>query len=88
MSIFEKTENWIERILVILSILLVSIFANIKLANDPIKFVEHNGKRFVVDGHHRLGVAKELGIQNVPVQEVQLPYAGYRTVSDLIYSTF
>ncbi len=53
---------------------------------EPIKFVEHDGKRFVVDGHHRLRAAKELGIQNVPVQQVSLPYAGYKSVDDLIYS--
>ncbi|THF48479.1 hypothetical protein E6C50_14440 [Flavobacterium supellecticarium] len=64
--------------------------ANIKLngIQEPIKFVEHNGKRFVVDGHHRLRAAKELGIQNVPVQQVKLPYAGYKSVDDLIYSRY
>jgi RHS repeat-associated protein len=55
---------------------------------EPIKFVEHNGKRFVVDGHHRLRAAKELGIENVPVQQVKLPYAGYKSVDDLIYSNY
>ncbi|WP_421831045.1 ParB N-terminal domain-containing protein [Larkinella sp.] len=55
---------------------------------ESIKFVEHNGKRFVVDGHHRLRAAKELGIQDVPVQQVKLPYAGYKTVEDLIYSPY
>lgn len=64
--------------------------ADIKLngIQEPIKFVEHNGKRFVVDGHHRLRAAKELGIQNVPVQQVKLPYAGYKSVDDLIYSRY
>lgn len=41
--------------------------------HEPIKFVEHNGKRFVVDGHHRLRAAKELSIQNIPAQKVELP---------------
>ena len=27
---------------------------------DTIKFVEHNGQRYVVNGHHRLRIAKEL----------------------------
>jgi ParB-like chromosome segregation protein Spo0J len=35
---------------------------------DPIKYVEANGRRYVVDGHHRLRAARELGIDNVPVQ--------------------
>nr|WP_223857525.1 ParB/RepB/Spo0J family partition protein [Sphingobacterium micropteri] len=68
----------------------VKLKADIKLngIQEPIKFVEHNGKRFVVDGHHRLRAAKELGIENVPAQQVKLPYAGYKTVSDLIYSPY
>jgi hypothetical protein len=50
---------------------------------DPIKYVEVNGNKFVVDGHHRLAAARQLGIKDVPVQQVQLPYAGYRSVGDL-----
>ncbi|MGU9939384.1 DUF6443 domain-containing protein [Empedobacter brevis] len=55
---------------------------------ESIKYVEHNGKKFVVDGHHRLRAAKELGMDNVPVQQVQMPYGNYKTIQDLIYSTF
>lgn len=33
---------------------------------ESIKFVEHNGSKYVVDGHNRLIIAKELGIDNVP----------------------
>ncbi|MGK6353569.1 RHS repeat-associated core domain-containing protein [Parapedobacter sp. DT-150] len=64
--------------------------ADIKLngIKEPIKFVEHNGKNYVVDGHHRLRAAKELGIQEVPVEKVNLPYAGYKTVDDLIYTQY
>jgi hypothetical protein len=50
---------------------------------EPIKYVEHNGARYVVDGHHRLRAAKELGMTRVPVEEVSLPFRGYRTASDL-----
>jgi len=32
--------------------------------------------------------AKELGMDNVPVQQVQMPYGNYKTIKDLIYSTF
>ena len=35
---------------------------------EPIEAIEHNGKILVVDGHHRLAAAKELGISNVPVR--------------------
>ncbi|MBA9073220.1 RHS repeat-associated protein [Flavobacterium gossypii] len=64
--------------------------ADIKLngMKEPIKYVIHNGKRFVVDGHHRLRAAKELGIQSVPVKQVQLPYAGYKSADDLIYTRY
>jgi hypothetical protein len=51
---------------------------------EPIKFVEHNGRKFVVDGHHRLRIAKELGIREVPVEQVNLPFRGYKTIDDLM----
>ena len=50
---------------------------------DPIKYVEFNGRKYIVDGHHRLRAARELGIEKVPTQQVQLPYGGYRTTGDL-----
>jgi ParB-like chromosome segregation protein Spo0J len=52
---------------------------------EPIKYVEHNGVKHVVDGHHRLRVARNLGMDEVPVERVELPYKGYRTAHDLIY---
>ena len=52
---------------------------------EPIKYVVHNGQKYVVDGHHRLQAAKQLGIKDVPVQKVELPYAGYKTVDDLFW---
>ncbi|MCK6576336.1 ParB N-terminal domain-containing protein, partial [Myxococcota bacterium] len=51
---------------------------------EPIKFVTHDGRRYVVDGHHRLRAAKELGLKDVPVEEVQLPHGGYNSVEDLL----
>jgi len=38
-----------------------------------------------VDGHHRVAAAKALGITNVPAIEVNLPYAGYKSVIDLFW---
>jgi RHS repeat-associated protein len=55
---------------------------------DPIKYVEQDGKRYVVDGHHRLEAARELKLTTVPAVRVELPYGGYRTESDLTYSDF
>ncbi|MBI2824088.1 MAG: ParB N-terminal domain-containing protein [Planctomycetia bacterium] len=51
---------------------------------DPLKYVEYNGMKFLVDGHHRLRAARELGLKEVPVVRVQLPYAGYKDFSDLL----
>ncbi len=50
---------------------------------DPIKYVEHNGQQYIVDGHHRARAAKELGIKEVPGEQVQLPFRGYKSVDDL-----
>lgn len=52
--------------------------------NEPIKYVENNGTRFIVDGHHWFYAAQRLGIENVPVQQVQLPYGGYKSDLDLM----
>lgn len=40
MSIFEKIENWIVRIISVLSILFVSIFTNVKFANATITIAD------------------------------------------------
>lgn len=50
---------------------------------EPIKYVEHDGVKYVVNGHHRLRAAKMLGIEIVPVERVDLPYNGYQRVHDL-----
>ena len=52
---------------------------------EPIKCVEFDGQLYVVDGHHRLLIAKRLGLTEVPVEIVELPYAGYDTVDDLLW---
>ncbi len=52
---------------------------------EPIKYVEHNGTKYVVDGHHRLRAAKELGLDKIPTQKVSLPYKGYKTINDLLW---
>jgi RHS repeat-associated protein len=49
-----------------------------------IKFVEYNGTKYIVDGHHRYYAAQKLGIQNIPTEQVSLPYNGYKSVMDLM----
>lgn len=52
---------------------------------ETIKYVEFNGQKYVVDGHHRLLAAKRLGLTEVPIEKVDLPYGGYNTVDDLLW---
>lgn len=52
-------------------------------ANEPIAFVSYLGQRRLVNGHHRVWIARNLNLAFVPAVEVELPYQGYRTADDL-----
>lgn len=52
---------------------------------ETIKYVEYNGEKYVVYGHHRLLAAKRIGLTEVPIEMVQLPYGGYKTINDLLW---
>ncbi|VTR96938.1 polymorphic toxin-type HINT domain-containing protein [Tuwongella immobilis] len=57
------------------------------IPDEPVAYVVHNGKKYVVDGHHRSRIARELKadgmLETIPAVEVQLPYKGYRPPADL-----
>lgn len=50
---------------------------------EPVKYVEHNGRKYVVDGNHRLRAARANDISSVPARKVELPFRGYRDPGDL-----
>jgi ParB-like chromosome segregation protein Spo0J len=52
-------------------------------ADQPVAYVVVDGRKHLVDGHHRVRAARELGIGEIPAREVPLPYQGYRAEADL-----
>ena len=64
---------------------LISNDIKINGIQEPIKYVDYYGQMYVVDGHHRLLAAKKLGLTEIPVEKVDLPYAGYNTIDDLLW---
>ena len=52
---------------------------------EPIKYAECNGEKYIVDGHHRVAAAKKFGIKEIPIEQVPFPFAGYKTIDDLMW---
>jgi hypothetical protein len=50
----------------------------------PVSVYEHGGRRYIVDGHHRIAAARRAGLEQVPYQVVDLPFRGYRTLDDVL----
>ena len=52
---------------------------------NPMDVVKYNGSKYVVNGNHRLMIARELGIKIVRINYVGLPFLGYITPMHLFY---
>ncbi|HZF50865.1 MAG TPA: ParB/RepB/Spo0J family partition protein [Polyangiaceae bacterium] len=53
---------------------------------DPIKVVEYNGKRYIIDGHHRVEAARRAGI-DVPYEiasPAEMAGRGYKSIDEVI----
>jgi ParB-like chromosome segregation protein Spo0J len=53
---------------------------------EPIKVVEHNGKRYILDGHHRVEAARSAGIdvQYKIASPADMAERGYKSIDDVI----
>ena len=53
---------------------------------EPIKIIEHNGQRYVIDGHHRLAAARKVGIavQYETIGPAELARRGYQSIDDVV----
>ena len=54
------------------------------VVRETIKYIEYKGQKYIVDGHHRARVAKELGFKVVHVEKVELPFKGYKNIDDVL----
>ena len=55
---------------------------------EPILVVEHNGQRYVIDGHHRLEAARRAGLEvqyKIATPE-EMAKKGYDTIDDVIHA--
>src|SRR5205085_27684 len=55
---------------------------------EPVLVVEHNGQRYVIDGHHRLEAARRIGIE-VPCKIAtpeEMARFRYKTIDDVIHA--
>lgn len=51
---------------------------------EPIKYIEYNGTKYIVDGQHRYYSALRSGRMEVPVEQVYLPYGSYKSPMDFM----
>jgi ParB-like chromosome segregation protein Spo0J len=53
---------------------------------EPLTVTEHQGKTYILDGNNRIIAAQRAGIEEVPVNKVDLPFGAYQTPADLNYT--
>ena len=53
---------------------------------EPLTVTSHEGKTYILDGHHRALAAPRAGVADVPVNRVQLPYGAYKSPADLTFT--
>ena len=53
---------------------------------EPLTVTEHQGKTYILDGHHRALAAPRAGITEVPINKVELPFGAYKTPADLNFT--
>lgn len=51
---------------------------------EPVSVLEHDGKKYLLDGHHRRAAAIRAGLDQVPYKLVNLPFKGYQTLDDVL----
>ena len=53
---------------------------------EPLTVTEHQGKLYILDGHHRALAAPRAGVADVPIKRVELPFGAYKTPADLTFT--
>jgi ParB-like chromosome segregation protein Spo0J len=53
---------------------------------EPLTVTEYQGKLYILDGHHRALAAPRVGIAEVPINKVDLPWGAYKTPADLTFT--
>lgn len=53
---------------------------------EPLTVTSHEGRLYILDGHHRALAAPRAGIIDVPITRVELPHGAYKTPADLDFT--
>ncbi|MDE2000262.1 MAG: ParB-like nuclease domain-containing protein [Burkholderiales bacterium] len=53
---------------------------------EPLTVTSHDGKLYILDGHHRALAAPRAGVAEVPINRVELPFGAYKSPADLTFT--